>query len=1186
MDAETDPPSERGERTPPKGLLPGTRVGNVVVERELGRGGFAVVHLARDLLVDRLVALKVIERPVTSDAERARRTVLAEARAVAALSGPHVVTLYGVHELPEGRIAFEMEYLDGGSLEDRLAGGALGAEQTVRFLTGILGALRVAHAHGVLHRDVKPANVLLSADGAVKLADFGIARIRGEESFRTDSHGAVAGSPWYMAPEAFLGEAPSPQSDLWSVGVIAYQLLTGRIPFDAPDLPTLFTAVQNAPVPRLPGTVPESLSRLISGCLAKRRDDRPSGAEELLRLLDAPHPRDTAGAAAERAGQAPARPGLIARGAEVAAVLEDLDRAASGESAVVLVTGEEGAGKSALLAEVAGRARARGFAWIDAAASPVDGVVASVLVAVRDRLARMERRPRADDTGEASITRLLGAGGPSIERRDQALWALDHALRALADESPVVLAVDDAHHLRDPDAEFLASLARRLGACRFALVAASRDGDGSAAGALAALPGARRVSIGGLPREHLYTWIERSAGAEVAPVVAARISERSDGNPTVAAEMLRDLESAGAVVRRGGRIDATPGWDAHPLPSRLRDVYESRLRHLADDDRHLLEAAAVDGREFDGRALADALGLPLLDVLRTLQRLCRAHLLHPAATGYRFASPVIHAVLVESLSPEIRTQFHRALVAALRTRADEVDPERMARHLDGSGDRAGAEEFFARAAERAGDTLQPERSLALAERAGLLREDVPGERLLRHAELVLRLAANAGDAAKFGVAEGLRSRLRAAAESRGDADLVLKIDVWSELLRIVGRGTADVDVGLLERATKFEDGIVPCDAWRALGLLAKRRGDLDDAERAFQACLRIARDGGYEHLYAMALDQLGSVARRRGRFDEAIGLYSRAAALAERIGLRKSAATSLFNRAAAALQSGTLDGVDAVLERSLHLFELDDNAQGAAHVRATLAEVLFALGDLAGAERAARRAAESLRTFGHPPGLALAENCLGELLAFRGRIDEALLVLGSAAASARKAGDRALEATVASNECLAHCFAGRAGDAARRADETMAIAAGGTQDCTEILVRIGIAGFLGLPAETISAARSLAGRAPDDSRTRAMRAILDGAAAFLAEDGRPEVLRAASAALREPEIAVRRSVFGPLSDWVGAIALRRDGDPIAARAAVEPAIRSLNDAGLFALERVVSDSAGRPAPGRHRSDRG
>src|SRR5439155_22773346 len=101
------------------------------------------------------------------------------------------------------------------------------------------------------------------------------------------------------------------------------------------------------------------------------------------------------------------------------------------------------------------------------------------------------------------------------------------------------------------------------------------------------------------------------------------------------------------VVRRDGRIEASPGFRAQSLPSSLHDVFEARVRGLADDDRQLLEAAAVDGRDFDGRALSDALGLPLLEVLRALQRLCRAHLPEPAGAGYRFPSAVVHTILVE-----------------------------------------------------------------------------------------------------------------------------------------------------------------------------------------------------------------------------------------------------------------------------------------------------------------------------------------------------------------------------------------------------------------------------------------------------------------------------------------------------------------------------------------------------------
>jgi hypothetical protein len=163
-----------------------------------------------------------------------------------------------------------------------------------------------------------------------------------------------------------------------------------------------------------------------------------------------------------------------------------------------------------------------------------------------------------------------------------------------------------------------------------------------------------RRTLDGLPGEALYSFLERSSGAaRVPPEVAAHIVRRSDGNPLLAAEMLRHLETVGAVVRNGERLEARSGWDSDAVPQQLHDLVAARVAGLDEDDRALLEAAAADGREFDGRALAAVSDVPLIQVLRRLQGLCRSKtLIIPSEAGYRFATPLLQQVLYEEMAPE------------------------------------------------------------------------------------------------------------------------------------------------------------------------------------------------------------------------------------------------------------------------------------------------------------------------------------------------------------------------------------------------------------------------------------------------------------------------------------------------------------------------------------------------------
>ncbi|MEU9476431.1 serine/threonine-protein kinase [Streptomyces sp. NPDC048191] len=252
---------------------------------KLGHGGMGTVWRAKDETVDREVAVKeprvpdhLPERERANAFERMRR----EARAAARLDHPAVV---GVHDVAvvDGRPWIVMELVRGRSLGDVLSEGTLGAPEAARIGLQVLGALQAAHAAGVLHRDVKPDNVLLGRYDRVVLTDFGIARIEGDTRL-TDTGGFV-GSPEYIAPERVLGQRPGPASDLWSLGVLLYTATEGVSPFRRSNTPATLQSVLNS-TPAAPASASGPLAEVIDGLLRKDPAHRPS-ADRVRELLEA-----------------------------------------------------------------------------------------------------------------------------------------------------------------------------------------------------------------------------------------------------------------------------------------------------------------------------------------------------------------------------------------------------------------------------------------------------------------------------------------------------------------------------------------------------------------------------------------------------------------------------------------------------------------------------------------------------------------------------------------------------------------------------------------------------------------------------------------------------------------------------------------------------------------------------------
>ncbi len=265
--------------------MTGQRVGSYEIVRVLARGGMAVVYLARQPALGRDVALKRVDLD-SRDPMIAHRFVR-EAQLAGALAHPNIVTVYDFLEA-EGVPYIAMEYVAGGSLRPHV--GKLDRAQVFGVLDGVLAGLDHAEGHGVAHRDLKPENVLVTPRGAVKLADFGIARAYSALTQRLTSTGLTAGTPTYMAPEQAMNESLSPCTDLYAVGVIAYELLAGRPPFEAADTPlaVLYKHV-NEPPPPLTGLapdVPKPLCEWVEWLLQKQPSDRPGSAEQASESLE------------------------------------------------------------------------------------------------------------------------------------------------------------------------------------------------------------------------------------------------------------------------------------------------------------------------------------------------------------------------------------------------------------------------------------------------------------------------------------------------------------------------------------------------------------------------------------------------------------------------------------------------------------------------------------------------------------------------------------------------------------------------------------------------------------------------------------------------------------------------------------------------------------------------------------
>jgi TolB-like protein/Tfp pilus assembly protein PilF len=282
----------------------GTKVAHYEVLKSLGAGGMGAVYSARDTELHRVVALKVLLPHALDDAS-ARALLLKEARTASSLNHPNICTIYQVGE-SDGIAFIAMEMVDGGPVSDRIGAAGLPIETVLRYGVQIADALAYAHTNGVVHRDIKSSNVLVSRDDRVKVSDFGLARQMRSGAPGTvtlTSAGVIAGTPHFMAPELLLGRPADVGSDVWALGVLMFEMASGTLPFTGRTEPELNAAVLNGEPAPLPARVPRELADLIRRCLEKDPARRPPTALDVRTALEAM----SSGARAALAAPAPRR---------------------------------------------------------------------------------------------------------------------------------------------------------------------------------------------------------------------------------------------------------------------------------------------------------------------------------------------------------------------------------------------------------------------------------------------------------------------------------------------------------------------------------------------------------------------------------------------------------------------------------------------------------------------------------------------------------------------------------------------------------------------------------------------------------------------------------------------------------------------------------------------------------------
>jgi len=874
-----------------------------------------VVYRAIDTVLERDVAIKVMHRHLCDD-ERTDKRFMQEARVAAGLVHPNIVGIYEIGKAECGSYIV-MEYIRGTTLSQFLESKtSIDSNLAVKITLQILSALSFAHAKKTWHRDIKPDNILVTKDEVAKILDFGIAKILTQKGLT--AVGDILGTPEYMAPEQMLDEVSDHRCDIYATGVMLYQILTKRLPFEGENpVAILYKKINEDPVPPsyYNRYIGHELNNIVLKALSKDKGERWDNAKTFSEALEAMesatpaqkpshtgkqtdltefylniHPTTVGGA------QDHLKAAFVGREKELKRLTHRLRQISNGQGYTVILKGEAGVGKS-ILANQFEKYAEQNQAWVlsgvclyqqglnaylpflDAVrrffSKAASDIPPTEVAELRKRI--LEEIPLLHELTEPSITdassTVISSSANNKSSSEKLFEAWCHLITLFTNIRPLVLIIDDLHMADEASLRLFHYLSHHvsdkslliLGISRAERYDLQKDGKPTLTAEMLSRinreSNIEQITIYRLCKESCDTLIDRSLAPSLfTEAFYDHIYNETKGNPFFVLETLKLLRSKQVIFLKDGVWRNAEGSLEIDVPQKVEDIFLQRVSALNDEEREILQLASVIGHKFRASQLSPLLQLPTIKLLKILQRIeAGLQIIASTETGFHFEHPLLRDMLYNDLTFALRREYHTMIASDMKAEyngdyGDKI--AEMALHLRNSGQHAEAAPLLYQAAQK---------SFAL----GLYRE-----------------------------ATSLIQDYLDAAEQSG--------------------------------ASKV-NSIVHLDLYFKLGKCYEQTGRLDESLKAYEKLLELSANKKEPTAELEALTCLGRVQIRLGDYKNALDTYNKCIEIAERKNLINAAGKAYNDLGVLHFQKGELNEAQYYFEKSIRAKENEESQYGNAY---------------------------------------------------------------------------------------------------------------------------------------------------------------------------------------------------------------------------------------------------------------